>query len=166
MPEPKVIIRDHASRPRRPLVGGSRSAWVWVGWLACAFAVVGVGDLLLAWYPLRFGVPEWEFATIAQSFAGLPVVALGLVGLLGAGLGLDRRWLVLVSAVLLGLAGVGILLGTLLFLTDVPLALQTSDGIARVGIEKAVAKTLLLGSVFGLVFIAAAVAAVRRLFAR
>jgi hypothetical protein len=127
---------------------------------------VGVGDLLLAWYPLRFGVPEWEFATIAQSFAGLPVVALGLVGLLGAGLGLDRRWLVLVSAVLLGLAGVGILLGTVLFLTDVPLALQTSDGIARVGIKKAVAKTLLLGSVFGLVFISAAVAAVRRLFAR
>ena len=162
MSERKVLVKEEAKkRPPAPIVPDVVESWKWVGWLAGALALVGSGDFLLAWYPTAFGTPEWEFATVAQSFAGLPLVALGLFGLLGSAVAVGRRWLVWTAVALLAVAGTGILMGLVLFLTDVPLALGASEGIARTGIKKAIFKTVLLGLVFGGSFIWAAWMAAR-----
>jgi hypothetical protein len=124
-------------------------------------AVSGIGDFVLAWYPAAFGRPEWEFATVAQSFAGLPLVALGLYGLLGSGMARGRRWLVMAASLLMGLMGLVVVLGLVLFLTDAPMALRASEGFAHTGIQKAIIKTAGLGVLFGTVFVFTAVTAVR-----
>src|SRR5688500_7396536 len=65
-------------------------AWGWLGWFGGVITLVAAGDLALAWYPFRVGVPEWEFGTIAASFAGLPLLTMGLAALLGSMLARGR----------------------------------------------------------------------------
>jgi hypothetical protein len=50
--------------------------------------VVGWADLALLWFPLRFGRPEWEFATVGAHFDHM---ALGTVGVLLLALGVAHR---------------------------------------------------------------------------
>ncbi len=50
-----------------------------------AFTVVGLVDLGLLWYPVRFGNAPWEFGTLSSTFDNLPMTALG-VALLTLGL--------------------------------------------------------------------------------
>ena len=50
-----------------------------------AFAVVGIVDLALAWYPLGFGSASWEFGTLSRTFDNVPMSGLGVV-LVAAGM--------------------------------------------------------------------------------
>jgi hypothetical protein len=164
MPEQKVLVgEDTGKRRSRALPPDTEAAWKWVGWLGAVLAVVGLADFLLAWYPLNLGSPEWEFATVAQTFSGLPLVSIGLAGLLGAGLALGKRWLIIGTGLLLVAGAAVLLLALALFLLDVPLALSASEGLARTGIKKAVIKTLMLGVVFGGAYLVAGIAAFRHL---
>ena len=118
---------------------------------------------MLAWYPLRFGAPEWEFGTVASTFAGLPLVTLGFAGLLGSGVARGSVWLIRVVAWSLIVFTAFILVVYLVFLLDVPIALRAVQGAAALGIKKAVVKTTMLGVVFSAGYLAAAVAALRHL---
>lgn len=53
--------------------------WRLVGGAGVAFAVLGFTDVLLLWYPLRIGRPDWEFATVSGSFDALPLATIGLL---------------------------------------------------------------------------------------
>jgi hypothetical protein len=158
----KVLVRA-APEPRvRVAVPDVAAAWRWVGWIGAALAAAGLVDLALAWYPPGFGRPEWEFATVAQVFSGLPLVAIGLVSVLGAALALGRKWLLIGIGAVLALGALAILVSLGLFVTVVPLALQSVEGMASAGIKKLIIKTLWLGLVFGAGFAGAAVAAFRQ----
>ena len=124
-------------------------------------AFVALADFVLAWVPSRFGVPEWEFATIAQTLAGLPLLTIGLAGLLGSTMALGRRRLVVATAVLLLVLGLTVFVALVLFMLDVPLALRASQGPSALGVQKAIAKTLLLGLCFGTAYIVSAISALR-----
>ena len=159
--EQRVLVRtDQGKRPRvapaDPHVG-----WAWIGWFGLLLSVAGVFDFALGWYPLRFGIPEWEFGTVVSTFSGLPLITMGFGALLGAGLARGTRWLLWVMAILMALFAVFLLVMLLLFLTNVPMALGAVDGVALLGIKKAVTKTVVLGVLFPVGYAAGAVAAVR-----
>ena len=150
----------------RPLVGVAREAgaaahgavvglaparaWRWVGWFGLLLTVQASGDLALTFYPLQLGSREWEFGTIAAALSGLPLWAVGIAAMLASALALRKRPLVLALGLLLALSAL-VLAGLLVvFLLDVPLALAASQGVAALGVKKAIARTILLGTGFAL----------------
>ena len=163
----KVLVNPAAAESRdkgpRRLRESPDEGWKWIGWLGLLLTVVGLGDFLLAWYPLRFGAPEWEFGTVASTFAGLPLVSLGFAGMLASGVARGKALLVRVMAWGLFVFAALILVVYVVFLLDVPIALRAVQGVAALGIKKAVVKTTMLGVVFSAGYLAAAVAALRYL---
>ena len=159
MPQ-RVVVRDEPKRKTR-LEPDVRAAWRWIGWLGVLLTVVGVGDFALAWYPSAFGTPEWEFGTVAASFSGLPLVTMGFAALLGSAVASGRRWLVIGTASVLALSGIGVVALFLLFLTNVPMAVQGAEGVIALGIKKVVVKTSMLGVGFGIGYLVGAYAAFR-----
>ena len=124
--------------------------------------VTALSVYALALYPLGLGSAEWELATIGAVVQGLPLFSIGLAAIWVCAGGLGQRWLLLTLGWGLFLAG-AVLFGSLvLFLTDVPLALQSTDGLARIGIYKLVARTLFLGVLFGLAYVVTGVLALRQ----
>jgi hypothetical protein len=56
--------------------------------------LLGWVDILVSWFPLGFGSPEWEFGVVSATVDGLPLSTLGLVmTLLGAAASESRRGL-------------------------------------------------------------------------
>jgi len=163
MTEPRVLVRDEGKKSAGLVAPDGRTAWRWIGWLGFVLAVVGLWDFVLTWYPLRFGSAEWEFATVAASYSGLPLPTMGLFALAASAIARRVRWQVIVLSVFLLLLGVLLLAGFLLFMTTVPLALRAVEGVALIGIRKAVAKTAMLGVMFGGAYLVAGVAGFRTL---
>jgi hypothetical protein len=126
----------------RAAVGAPVTSWYFVAILGAAFAILGAVDLGLAWFPLVFGNPQWEFGTVTQTLDGLPVFTLGLGLSLGAAVA-RGKWLParLISVLLLVLAFV-IVLMVILYATDIPIALRAvPDPAVRQGLIKAIMKT-------------------------
>jgi hypothetical protein len=51
--------------------------WRLIGAAGLTFGLVGWTDVLLLWYPLRVGRPDWEFATVSGTFDALPLATIG-----------------------------------------------------------------------------------------
>jgi hypothetical protein len=142
--DPKIVASARDAGRRAPVQGSEQmSAWSTLGWVGLVFLVVGGADFVLVWFPPNFGTREWEFATVTQSFNGLPILLLG-VGLLVVGSEQAERpwWLHLaggVAAVLL----LWVLVALGFWASNVGLALETVPPELRGGIEKAVAKTVI-----------------------
>ena len=165
MPERKVIVRE--GKAKRAGVPDVDAAWRWIGWFGLLLAAMGLGDFAIAWYPLNLGSPEWEFGTIAASFAGLPLVTMGFAGLLGSALARGRKGMVVGLGWGLGLFGVMVITALLLFLLDVPIALRAAPNeTVLLGLKKAIAKTTMLGVGFSVGYLVAAVGAVRHIRAK
>lgn len=152
----KVLVGE--ARKRGPNVGRVHgdAGWAWVAWLGLVLAVAGLVDLVLLWVPVRFGVPEWEFATVASTVSALPLPTIGLAGLVGFATSRGSRWLLWVLGFLLGIGALTLAVVLLLFLTNVPMAIQATADAARVGILKAIAKTVVLALLFGAAYSAGA----------
>ena len=161
MSAPRVLVEPRAVRAPVELRQDPNLAWAWLGWFGGVITLVAAGDLALAWYPFRVGVPEWEFGTIAASFAGLPLLTMGMAGLLGSMLARGRRLGTIVVSVLMLLLGVAVLAALVIFALDIPIALRVVTPEVAVGIKKAIAKTVMLGVVFSMGYVVAAVAALR-----
>lgn len=107
----------------------STAPWRLVGAAGVAFALLGLTDVLLLWYPLRIGRPDWEFATVSGSFDALPLATIGalliVARLHAAGSRLSRR-----------LVGSGLILLVLtLCAAFVLFALSFATGIGQVNDE-------------------------------
>ena len=162
MSDRKVVLSEERKKAESKLLKPDLDmAWKWVGRLGVLLLVVGLGDFALGWYPLNFGSVEWEFGTIAATFSGLPLVTMGFAAFLGAGLARGQRWVVLTAAWALAVLAVFVGAMYLVFLLDVPVALRSVEGVAELGIKKAIAKTSLLGLSFAGIYGWAAVAVLR-----
>lgn len=133
-------------------------AWAVIGWFGFVLAAIGIADSLVNWYPLAFGSPEWEFGTISTTFGSLPLVTMGLAGLLGSFLARGSRAGVTVVGLLVLLLGLAVLALYVLFLTDVPMALRATAGkLGSMPIRRGIVRTSILGVGFGAGYLAAAV---------
>lgn len=92
------------------------------------FTLVGWVDLALFYYPARFGQPEWEFATVAQTMDALPLPTLGLLMFALAARASDARlaWRRLVAALAI-LAILFLAVLTIIFVLDIPVAMQALE---------------------------------------
>ena len=162
MTDPRLLVDvPRRSERARIITPDPQTAWRWIGWFSLMLTLAGLSDWVLAWMPLRFGTPEWEFGTIVSSMSGLPLLTMGFAGLLGSAVARGVRWqIVLVAAIVLTFAV--LILGALaVFALDVPIALRTVQGPAHLGILKAIAKTVTLGLLFAAGYLVSAIAALR-----
>lgn len=151
MAESRVLVPD-SGKGKRSLLGtvpDKDKAWWLVGWLGIVLLVVGIGDFFLGWYPTNFGSPEWEFATVVSTFSGLPLVTMGFAAMLGSAMARGRKVTLLITAVGLALFTLFLAAAFLIFLLDVPLALGAVEGVAALGVKKAIFKTALIAVAFG-----------------
>jgi hypothetical protein len=133
-------------------------AWPILRWIGVAFIVVGGADFALVWFPLDLGSQEWLFATVTQSFNGLPILVLGLGLVIAASeQGEARGWGLVGVAVAVAML-VWVLVGIALWGMTVPTALRTVPLQVAAGLQKAVVKT----SIQSLVYSAILVYLVRR----
>ena len=140
---PQVLVRED-EKERRRLVPTPDVGWYLLGAMGLVFAVVGFTDLALVWYPANFGSAEFEFGSVTQTMNSLPLPTLGLTLLLASGVARGSKWAVRLSVVALLLVVVAILGMALLHLTTVPQALKAPvEPLARTGLKKAIAKTVL-----------------------
>src|SRR5438045_8423798 len=93
MSQPRVLIDQKAQKASMP--GSAEQGWRTIWRFAWVMVAAGLGDTGLAFVPLNFGVPEWEFGTMASSISALPLISMGLAGLLGSALAMGRRTAVL-----------------------------------------------------------------------
>ena len=157
-----ALAASRESTRGRALAPDTEQAWRWIGWFALVLAIAGLGDWTLAWFPLHFGNTEWEFATIVSTFAALPLVTMGLAGMAGSAVARGVRWQMRAIGVIVLLWGLVIVAALLVFLLDVPVALRMVQGPAHLGVQKAIAKTVLLGVLFSAVYLGIGISALRR----
>jgi hypothetical protein len=124
--------------------------WLILFVLGAALAVVAWTDLVLLWFPLRFGSPEWEFGTISAHFDGMPLATIGLLALTIGAMGRGWRLTTRVLAIVLLVLAVAFVAVFAIFLLDVPLALRGVAAELRPAIVKAVVKA----SVYALTYVA------------
>jgi hypothetical protein len=86
------------------------SEWVVLGSLGCAFALVSLADVALAFYPIGFGSAEWEFATATAVMNNLPLALVGIGLMTVAGLGRRSEVLRGLASILAGVLGMVVLL--------------------------------------------------------
>lgn len=158
---PAVLLGQDPDPNDRVRVAHTAAAWRLVGWFGLLLALAGLGDWLIAWIPFQLGSVEWEFGTIVSSMSGLPLVTIGLAAVLASSIARAVRWQIITTAVIILLLAAWILAASVLFLLDVPIALRAVQGIAQLGIVKAIAKTGLLAVLFLAGYILAGVAALR-----
>jgi hypothetical protein len=144
---------SRTERPRGP-ASGPMASWQLIAILGAAFAVLGAVDLGLAWYPLNFGTPQWEFGTVTQTLDGLPVFTLGLALSLAAAVAQGKRLLTRLISVWLLVLAVVIVFMAVLYATDLPIALRAvPDPAIRQGLMKAIMKTSAQAVVYPAAFV-------------
>ena len=169
---PNILLTQRSTRPPSASRSGATgrdglegAAFVAIA-LGATFAFVGLADLVLAWWPVAFGSPEWEFGTVTSTMNGLPVPVMGLALLLAGALAAGRhRTASVVSGIcfVLAIATVGL---AILWATTLPFAFQpVANDVVRLGLVKAVAKTALQLVAYPVLFVVLGIAT-RRYLAR
>src|SRR5262245_22933133 len=159
-------IRREAHMADAPVILGAkeRGTTNWkprpeTGWrllliLGLAFIVAGGVDLALLWYPSQWGTPEFEFATINQFVAGLPVLTMGLVLVALHAIGTGKRGVQVVVAVLAIFMVAALAVLAVIFATTVPLALRVAELNVKTGIKKAIVRATVQFMGYGLAYLA------------
>jgi len=163
---PHVLVADEGGRRKHsPLLSPSdvqdlAPILIVAGLLLAMAGWVGVA---LFYYPPRFGQPEWEFGTIAQTIDAMPLPTLGLV-LLALGIRARggsiawRRGIAVIFAVVALLC----LAALVLFALDIPLALKAmhraaaqanqQSALISSGVKRGMAKVILFTVCYGLAY--------------
>jgi hypothetical protein len=166
MSAPRVVVQADRKALHPISVSAPRTAWKLFGWLGLIFVVIGAVDLALHWYPTAFKQPEWEFGTVANSVATLPLMTIGLTIMLASFLARGSRVGVMVMCVVFVLVLLFLIAAYLLFLSDVPLALRAAQGPVAITIKKSIVRTSAMALAFGIGYGAAAVLSFRYLLRR
>lgn len=122
--------------------------WMALGLFGWMLALVGGIELVLTIIPAERSA-EYEFATAIALVSGLPVPAMGVVLVLASALKRKARRTARLMAIVALVGAVLTLAGLGLFATTIPIALRfIKDPFVRMGIYKAVAKTMTQGTVY------------------
>jgi hypothetical protein len=170
-PTMPVIIPQESGRAAtvdRPtstyLPAAYTEAWRVLGWLGLAFLVMSMIDIVLGWYPVRFGTPEWEFGTISATVAALSIPTLGLYLMLCSAISRERAGVAKAVGIAMIVMAVFLLGMAILYLTTVPLALKSvrTNDMASAALKKAVLKWLILFIGYEALYIAGGLKGLRR----
>lgn len=162
MNAPKILVREDEEAKKRRLVPTPDLGWYLLGAVGLVFSIVGGLDVALVWYPSNFGNPEFEFGSVAASFNNLPLVSLGLTMWMTSGVARGQKWVVRTAATALIVLAVLIVIGAVLFLTNVPMALKAKlEPIIMTGLKKGISKTLIQSAAYPVVLFYVAVKAWR-----
>ena len=143
-------------------------AWRVLGWVGAAFFAMSAIDLLLGWYPVRFGSPEWEFGTISATVSALAIPTLGLYLVLCSAIALERHNIAKAVGIVMVVLGVFLLGLAFFYLTTLPLALRAvrTNDMASLNMKKAVLKWLILFVGYESLFVMGGRKGIRRRSAR
>jgi hypothetical protein len=140
------------------------AAWSVLGWLGLAYFIMSFIDLVLGWYPTRFGTPGWEFGTISQTVDSLAIPTLSLYLILAAAFARENTRAAKAAAIVMILLAVALPILGIFFLTNVPIALKATatNDLVHFGMKKAILKTLMLFTGYEALFVVGAVRGLRR----
>ena len=170
MGAPHVVVQADR-KALTPIVSTApRTAWKALGRVGLILAAIASVDILLRWFPTSFRSPEWEFGTVAMTFASLPVVTVGLVAGLASGMARGERGSVAVLAAIFGVMSVGLIACLLLFGSDVPVALSALKNNMPVEagreIKRTIARSVVMGVGFTVIYVYGSVVSLRYLLRR
>ena len=166
-----VIIPQESGRSatvERPTTAYMSSAYIeaWrvIGWLGAAFFAMSMIDVVLGWYPVRFGSPEWEFGTISATVSALAIPALGLYLVLCSAIARERANIAKAAGIVMIMLAVFLLGLAFFYLTTLPLALRAvrTNDMASLNMKKAVLKWLILFVGYESLFVFGALKGIRR----
>lgn len=152
-----VVLGGESDRPKTQPVKRSTEATlqsIAKPLLAFGLVLVGVGviDVALAWFPLRFGVGEWEFGTASRTFDSLALGTTGFVFIsLSAtirGWALALRALAVVAAVVL----LFLLAAYVLYALNIPIALGAVSGERHRIMQRAIVRTTAFAGMYTVLF--------------
>jgi hypothetical protein len=151
---PRVIVSESREQSvRAPMEEGV--AWSILRIFGVIFIFAGGIDLALLWYPARMGVAEFEFVTISQFVAGLPVLTTGLVALALVALGTENRRMRVGVGIGVVLMLVLLFALLILFALTVPVALKAQlNPDIRTGVKKSILRTTVQFGTYGLGYLA------------
>jgi hypothetical protein len=157
MSDAKIVVGQGAERPARRWVVESAAVWKMIAPVGVAFLLVGLTDIALSWFPMRFGTPEWEFGTISTTLNNLPLPTLGVLILAAWAAATDQKTPVKVFGavmMVLGVMLVGLVLLYLLTLAPAWSAVQAVDSLsAQLIAKKGIAKTLVQAAMYPAVYL-------------
>lgn len=79
MNDQNAILMSERERSRTAASKARPAPWPFIMGSGIVLGLIGWIDVLLLWYPLRFGDAEWEFGTASAMFDALPLATIGLV---------------------------------------------------------------------------------------
>lgn len=139
----RVVMSE--PQPRKAAVHSAAESWAWslLRPAGLLFLLVGSIDVLSTWYPFAFGRPEWEFGTVTATLNGLPAPVIGLALLAAASVSRAETTAARILAVLMAIIALLVLAAAVLWITTVPIALQSvpSESVAAIGLRKAIFKS-------------------------
>jgi hypothetical protein len=156
------MVDQSFSRRTSAVSRANQAGWRFLGYFGWLLAVVGLTDVLLAWYPANVGDPTWEFGAVTIGYTSLPLLTMGLAAMLASMVALGHRWRGRIVAIVIMLFGLALLTAYVVFyLMNVPVALELTPPAVVVGLKKAIVKTSVLAAAFSLSYIAAGIMALR-----
>lgn len=154
-------------RDRGPATTGvaiHRHTWNVLAVTGAVFLVIGLVDLALAWIPLRFGDPEWEFGTISTTINNLPVPAMGLGLFLASAVAADRTWQTVVGIVVAILLAAALAIMAAFYGLAAPLAWQAGSAtVGRAIIGGAIVKAVVAIAAYFILAVVCAILGLRAL---
>ncbi|MFL5574703.1 MAG: hypothetical protein ACJ79S_01835 [Gemmatimonadaceae bacterium] len=164
MSAPQLVIRpggEADGKTRKP-TSNPDAGWLLLSRVGLAFLAVGVFDVALGWVPPHFGSPEWEFGTIARTLDSLPITLLGLALTLAGAAARGIAWATRAASLAALLLAALLVAALAVYALDVPLAFRVvTDPLARSGLERAVAKALVQGTLYPTVLAAIGITGIR-----
>ena len=170
MGAPHVVIQADRKALNPITSTAPRTAWKALGRVGLLLAVIASVDILLRWFPTAFRSPEWEFGTVAMTFASLPVVTVGLVAGLASAMARGERGSAAVLSAVFCVMSVFLIACLLLFASDVPVALAAlKNNVPIEGareMKRTIARSLVMGAGFIVIYVYGSVVSLRYLLRR
>ena len=171
MSAPHIVLQADRKALSPVTTAAPQTAWRTLGRVGLVLAVVAGFDIALRWYPLSLRSPEWEFGTVAMTFASLPLVTVGLVAGLASAMARGARVGTAVMAGIFCMMALFVVAAMLLFVSDVPLALsavasQNAPAAAMLEMKRTIARSVVMGVGYVVIYVHGSAVSVRYLLRR